>query len=41
LSLLQGAGVLLVALAVRPALYRGLDESQARTLTFTTLVDPT
>ena len=39
LSLLQGAGVLLVALALFGlALYRGLDENQARTLTFTTLV---
>ncbi|HSD97412.1 MAG TPA: cation-translocating P-type ATPase [Sulfuricaulis sp.] len=39
LSLLQGAGVLLVALALFSlALYRGLDENQARTLTFTTLV---
>jgi Ca2+-transporting ATPase len=39
LSLLQGAGVLLVALALFGlALYRGLDENQARALTFTTLV---
>jgi len=39
LSLLQGAGVLLVALVLFVlALYRGLDENQARTLTFTMLV---
>ena len=39
LSLLQGTGVLLVTLALFAlALYRGLDENQARTLTFTTLV---
>jgi Ca2+-transporting ATPase len=39
LSLLQGAGVLLVALVLFGlALYRGLDENEARALTFTTLV---
>ena len=39
LSLLQGAGVLFVALVLFGfALYRGLDENEARALTFTTLV---
>jgi Ca2+-transporting ATPase len=39
LSLIQGAGVLLVALLLFGfALYRNLDENQARALTFTTLV---
>ncbi len=39
LSLLQGVGVLLVALAVFGlAFYRGLDENEARALTFTVLV---
>ncbi len=39
LSLLQGAGVLLMALAFFGlALYRGQDENEARALTFTTLV---
>ena len=39
LSLLQGAGVLLVTLAIFSfAFYRGLEENEARALTFTTLV---
>ncbi len=39
LSLLQGAGVLLVMLAIfSVALYRGMDENEARSLTFTALV---
>jgi Ca2+-transporting ATPase len=39
LSLLQGVGVLLVALLLfGVALYRGLNENEARALTFTTLV---